>query len=407
MNSYHRFRACAALVLGVFAAAWAHAGAPDTILMDGDRLQAAREAVEAEHPVLAAGLERLRESAESRLGAGPWSVVDKEETPPSGDKRDYMSQGPFWWPNPDTDDGLPYVRRDGERNPEADALDRRPLGSMASAVQDLALAYFFTGEEAYAERAAYFLRVWFLDEDTAMNPHLRFGQRIPGRTDGRGIGIIDTVSLARMVDCAPLLTPSDAWSGDDHAALQAWFREYRDWLLESDLGQDERVHPNNHGTWYDVQAAAFSLFVDDEDTAREILGEVGERRVATQIEPSGQQPLELERAQPFHYSSYNLDALIYLAELGAKLDVDVWGYEPEDGGGIPDAVEYLVGYLDDKDAWDYEGIQDPAWGRLMAPLRRVALLTGDARYEEYVQQLAEDRYASLEVLSLRYPWLEE
>ena len=47
-----------------------------------------------------------------------YSVLDKEGIAPSGDKKDYVSFGTYWWPNPDTGDGLPYIVRDGELNPE-------------------------------------------------------------------------------------------------------------------------------------------------------------------------------------------------------------------------------------------------------------------------------------------------
>ena len=52
----------------------------------------------------------------------PPSVMDKGVTPPSGDKHDYMSQAPYWWPDPTKPDGSPYIRKDGERNPEIDKI---------------------------------------------------------------------------------------------------------------------------------------------------------------------------------------------------------------------------------------------------------------------------------------------
>lgn len=60
------------------------------------------------------------------------SVVDKLRTPPSGVRHDYMSIGPYWWPNPASADGLPYVRRDGEVNPERSngSFDHRPINEM-------------------------------------------------------------------------------------------------------------------------------------------------------------------------------------------------------------------------------------------------------------------------------------
>jgi DNA-binding response OmpR family regulator len=41
------------------------------------------------------------------LNAGPFAVTDKSATPPSGDKHDYMSLSPYWWPDPSKPDGQP------------------------------------------------------------------------------------------------------------------------------------------------------------------------------------------------------------------------------------------------------------------------------------------------------------
>src|SRR6202165_907703 len=62
--------------------------------------------------------EAIRDAADRAMKAGPFSVMDKGTVPPSGDKHDYMSQAPYFWPDPKKANGLPYVRRDGERNPE-------------------------------------------------------------------------------------------------------------------------------------------------------------------------------------------------------------------------------------------------------------------------------------------------
>ena len=54
-------------------------------------------------------LDALRADANRALDIAPQSVMDKKALPPSGDRHDYMSLGSYWWPNPDTADGLPYV----------------------------------------------------------------------------------------------------------------------------------------------------------------------------------------------------------------------------------------------------------------------------------------------------------
>ena len=57
-----------------------------------------------------------------------------------------------------------------------------------------------TGRDEYATHAAKLVRVWFIDPATQMNPHLQYGQGIPGINDGRGIGIIETRGLPDMLD---------------------------------------------------------------------------------------------------------------------------------------------------------------------------------------------------------------
>ena len=38
--------------------------------------------------------------AERALAAGPFSVMQKERVPPSGDKHDFLTLAPYWWPDP-------------------------------------------------------------------------------------------------------------------------------------------------------------------------------------------------------------------------------------------------------------------------------------------------------------------
>src|SRR5690606_15868424 len=117
---------------------------------------------------------------------GPFSVVVDERLAPSGDPHDYTSLGPYWWPNPNTPDGLPYIRRDGDRNPESLGGDWAALQDMSNTVCLLTVAWGLSQREDYAQHAAHLLRTFFLDAATRMNPHLNFAQRIPGVCDGRG-----------------------------------------------------------------------------------------------------------------------------------------------------------------------------------------------------------------------------
>ncbi len=371
-------------------------------LVDPTSLAETKRRVGAGDERLAPAVGKLRAEADEALTRGPFSVMDKKAVPPSGDKHDYMSVGPYWWPDPKTPDGKPYIRRDGEVNPERYDYDSAPLARMCEAVDTLALAYYLTGHEPYADHAATLLRTWFLDESTRMNPHLQFGQAIPGRCDGRGIGMIDTARLARLVDSIGILAGSPSWSEADQEGMVGWFAAYLRWSLESRYGQDESRARNNHGTWYDVQVAAYALFVGQENTAREVLSQVPTRRIATQIEPDGSQPLELARTKSFSYSLMNLRGMFDLATLGQHVGVDLWDYQTKDGRGICKALDWLIPYGLGKKKWQHKQITGLRPAGLFPLLRRAAVAYQEPHYEALIAELPADDLAA-DRTSLLYP----
>ena len=327
-----------------------------------------------------AAIATLEEDAKKALAIAPMSVMDKAITPPSGDRHDYVSQAPYWWPDPSKPDGKPYIRKDGERNPEISKItDRDNLGRLGDAVTTLSLAYAYTGREAYATHAARLVRVWFLDPATRMNPHLQFGQYIPGINQGRGIGIIETRNLPELLDGVMLISGSPAWTKADEDGLQAWMRAYLTWLVESTHGREESKNGNNHETWYDVQVAGLALYTGQVDVARRTV-EGARARIAAQIEPDGRQPRELERTRSWHYSEFNLAAFMDLATLGTHVGVDLWNYRTADGRSIRQAVDFLVPYAAGERTWAFDQITPFSASTMHTILRRGAVAWKEPKY---------------------------
>ena len=355
--------------------------APRTILARGENLARAKALIGAGDPSLQPAYAAVLDRAAAALVARPISVTEKTRVPPSGDKHDYMSLGPYWWPDSTKADGLPFIRRDGVVNPESRRdHDGWRWQGMVSAVQALALAHYFTGDDRYANGALSHLRVWFLDSATRMNPHAQYAQSIPGVSAGRGVGIIDLRHVPHLLDAIRVLHHSGGLPADDREPLEAWFRSYLEWLRTSKNGRDERAAENNHGTWYDAQAASIALFVGDTAFARELIDVSARRRVESHIAPDGTQPHEIARTRPLHYSLFNLEPYTQLAELGRHLGIDLWRHRSDTSGSIVDALRRVAPYTDPGMAWPKPDVAPIEHRSFLVPLRRAADALGDQAF---------------------------
>lgn len=332
----------------------------------------------------------LESEAQEALEAKPFSVMQKKHIPPSGSKHDFYSVGPYWWPNPDTEDSLPYIRKDGYRNPEYYEYDGKNISKMSHAVQTLALAYFYTNNQGYAQKAVEYLNVWFLDTATYMTPHLNYGQAIPGITQGRGIGIIETSNFVELTDAIRLLQTSKCLDKATLSSLQDWFRKYNKWLYTSPLGWDERMWHNNHGSSYDSQVAALGHFTHNDSIAKLILDSVKYKRLSKHIKPDGSQPHELERTKSMSYSLYNLEHLVHCAQIADNYNIDLWSFKTDSSGSIKKAIMYLVPYFTEDKEWPYEqlgGIKKQKQ-RLLRLLYIAQKHYNDKAFLEQIQQLS-------------------
>lgn len=328
---------------------------PDTLFLRTSDLQRKKQLIH-EDALYKAAYEDLLQRADRTLGKPLYSVISKTLTPDSGDKHDYMSFGPYWWPDPKKEDGLPFINRDGEVNPASrdSRSDRPKLSALTDELKILSMAYYLSKDNKYAERGAALINTWFLDKNTRMNPNLNYGQAIPGRAKGRGIGIIETRKLDKIVDALILFSGSKEFTDDIIRGTKKWFNDYLTWLLTSKNGQDEAKTKNNHGTWYDFQVAALALYCDRKDDALTVFKRVDSLRIPKQIKEDGSQPHELARTRSFDYSKMNIQGFLKLARLAEHLDFDLWNSNEK---RLLKAVLFLEPYSNEEMKWPHKQIK--------------------------------------------------
>jgi hypothetical protein len=329
--------------------------------------------------------------ADKKLSQTIVTVVDKEMTPSSGDKHDYMSMGRYWWPDPTKADGLPYIRKDGVSNPEIEKLDRYPLGDFGKGVEILSLAYYLTSDEKYAQKAVENLKIWFVNEKTKMNPNMNYGQTIPGIRNGlgRGEGVLDTYTFVEMLDGVELLKKSKSFTAADQKAVTEWFTAYVNWLQTSTVAKEEQDAKNNHGTAFDVQLARYAVFVGNKDLAKIIVNDFPQKRLFSQIQPDGSQPLELARTTALGYSTFNLTHFLDMANIGKVLKIDLLKEKSADGRSIFKAIDFLLPFIGKPaTAFPYQQIKewDGVQEKLCWQLYRVDQMLSKPMYAKYYQE---------------------
>ncbi len=294
---------------------------------------------------------RVLREAKQYLGVAPKTITAYASARNPGGVHDFFSEGDYWWPDP-AHPGGPYIRRDGESNPENFAGHRDALIGLSVQMPALTAAWLLTREARYGEAAAGHLRAWFVDAATRMNANLEHAQAIHGVSPGRGTGIIDTLHLVEVARASTVLG-GRFLTAAERDAVHGWFAAYLDWMQTSKNGKEEKAAKNNHGSCWALQAAEFARLVGDEKTRAETRRMYTEVLLPAQMAPNGSFPMELARTKPYSYSIFNLDVMTMLCKSLSGPGDDLVHFALPDGRGMCRGVEFLHPYLKDKSAWPY------------------------------------------------------
>jgi hypothetical protein len=394
----------AGIVLAASANLLAEAGGkPRTFLVKLEHLALSKQLWQAGDRQVTRSMDELLRKARAALKKGPYSVTQKKYSYPGADPHDFLSYGIYYWPNPKTKDGIPWVIRDGHRNPDA-VLDWRQIRAMSDCVEVLALAYYFTGSEAYAAHAALLLRTWFIDKATRMNPNVNYGKVVPGVREGGYSAAGMAYRLRKIYDAAGILESSPAWREADKKALQQWSGDFIRWTETSPYGKEERTTRNNHSTFFHMTVVMQALYIGDMDKARKTLKNYMGKMFPIQFAPDGSQPIEMKRANNYDYHRANLLAALDIAQLTDHFNgIDLWNYQTPKGASLRKSIEFLIPYFTGKKKWPYfkkETFTIPDFARWRL-LRRAALGFADPRFEKAARAITGDFHLS--IIQLTYP----
>ena len=301
--------------------------------------------------VAAIDRERILKAAEKALSQAPVSITAFPAKLSEGGVNDFYSNGDYWWPDPAKPNGLPYIRRDGQTNPENFSQHRLVVKTLRDSVASLAAAYKVTGDDKYAVKAAELLRVFFLDAKLRMNPNLDFAQAVPGVSPGRGIGIIDALHLIEVPAAVKALERSPAFPPALAKDLRGWFRELAEWMVTSKNGKEEAAAKNNHAVAFYLQLSVYADFIGDQEKLAACRKQYKEVFVGKQMALDGGFPLELARTKPYGYSIFQLDNMVLLCQVLSTKEDNLWDFTLPDGRGIRKAVAFLYPFLADKSKW--------------------------------------------------------
>ncbi|MBU3743514.1 MAG: alginate lyase family protein [Sediminibacterium sp.] len=335
---------------------------------------------------------KQQQLAELKKRANLWltkpinSVVAKRQSTPCGNPHEYMSMASYYWPDSSKPDGLPYIRKDGQRNPANDLVpDHTSINEWITAVSTLGWAYYFTSEEKYAQRAVSLLTFWCIDTATYMIPNLNHAQIIRGIDTGRGIGIIDIHLLPNLMEATQLLENYSGYAAADKKLVKAWFANLLNWLRTSENGRQEMQTKNNHKTYYELLTASLAIYVGEQKSAQDIF-QNAKKLLLAQIDANGLQALETDRTNGLSYSIFNLSAWFQLATLAAQHGVDLWNYPSKENARIQLAINYVLPYVTGNQKWPFQQINALQPDDFFRLLNRASLQYPSEQYESYSEK---------------------
>ena len=293
------------------------------------------------------------------------SVIDKiptTEIPGYKSINDYLSYAPYWWPNPDTANGLPFVWKDGLWRKECILFgeesytnDRSSLQLLFDRLTKLSLSYKSSKDPKVLEYICSQIFHWFIDEDSKMNPNLEFAQTKRGIIGSNSKGIIDFKDIYYFLGAIKLIEKDIKEKYTSiYEKFTYWLVEYKLWLINSDTARKASSSTNNHGTCFFLQRGAIEEFLKNKNELFDtyILTNL---LILNSIDKEGKQPEELARTLTKHYCTFNLQQFLNLNYIFINSIKQSFFDNQDEDNRLILAIKWLY---KERSNWRYEQIKE-------------------------------------------------
>lgn len=324
------------------------------------------------------------EKADSFLTEDPITVTAFHCKRSAGGTHDFYSEGDYWWSDPQNPEG-PYIRKDGQSNPNNFSKHRHAIIRMSEITATLTSAWLLTDKQKYADQALAHLNAWFVDTTTMMAPNMLYAQAIYGRVTGRGIGLIDAYHLVEVCQSIKILSEQNAITEKQSEKIKKWFSQFLSWMTTHQYGIAEMNTKNNHATCWVATAASMACLTNNQTIIEMCTNRFKKVLLPNQMGTDGSFPLELKRTKPYGYSLFNIDAMCNVAEILSTPKNNLWEFTTVDGKSLAKGMDFIFPFITNKTNWPYK--QDIfIWDQW--PVRQSSLLFAGLAYNkpEYIDQ---------------------
>lgn len=289
-----------------------------------EEIEAVKEKVRSKQEPWKTAYDKMISDANSALKGQIPSVTYGGKTPPGGDLHDYYSDTPY--------------ASDGVFNSNADRTDYNSAITFGKSVRNLGLAYAFTGENKYADKALEFISAWTVNSTTMMQPDFT----------GYQSRIELSITIPGVFYGADMIWNYPGWSPVEKAEFVSWTKKFiksaKTWSSD-----------NNYENWRLVFISSASVIAEDPES----LGYAFERWkkiIPTQIGTEGLMVKEINRTNSLSYSLYSINGMIQTAEIARHNGVDLYNYRLQDARGLEFALDFHAPYAANPSTWPYEQI---------------------------------------------------